>query len=196
MANEERLTQESKDFIVQVIKEYKLLGSEYKINVRSGTTRDKFIDHENKIINVTVLGEKEASALREMYEKVVEQEKDPSDDWRKALEKHKRERKVEEAIEYFNSETEKVHSEDKTSEKKRKFKNKPSYIKFKVGVATLLAVLSMLAVKSCDLQKEDIGQTTSYSDTTRPQNEGDKIDTIRIQIRKMHLGIMERLVFC
>ena len=108
MGNEEKITQESKNFIIAVIKEYKKMGPEAtKINIEIGTTRKIHIDNANKVINVRVIGQREADALNAMQKSIIskmqdssqakneEEEKDPALEWEELLIAHEKQKEKE-----------------------------------------------------------------------------------------------------
>lgn len=135
MENEEKITQQSKDFIVNIIKEYKKLGETAEINISIGTTRRKVIDLQNKILYVNVLSQREADMLMEMKHEVDSQrqtdahvnKKDIYDfDWDKIYEDYNKQREWDEllaSLENFES-REKRAKVQKDSKKKVTIKNK------------------------------------------------------------------------
>lgn len=122
MDNKEKRTQESKDFIVGVIKLYKKKGpEEIEINVTVGSTRAARYESGNKVINVRVLSEKEAEVLTKMKESVrLDVLKQAEIEREKAASRLPPE--TIEAIQYF-SEGYKTEEKAPSNNKNNKFKN-------------------------------------------------------------------------
>lgn len=143
MENEEKITQQSKDFIVNIIKEYKKLGENAEIKISIGTTRRKAIDLQNKILYVNVLSQREAEMLMEMKHEVDSQrqtdthvdKKDIYDfDWDKIYEDYNKQREWDDllaSLENFEP-REKRAKLQKSSSEKVTIKNKARILAGKV----------------------------------------------------------------
>ena len=122
MDDKGKITQESKDFIVGVIKLYKKKApEEIEINITVGNSRTVSYDSGNKVINVRVLSEKEADILTKMKESVrLDALKQAEIEREKAASRLSPE--TIEAIRYF-SEGYKTEEKVQSNNKNNKFKN-------------------------------------------------------------------------
>lgn len=110
---------------------------------------------------------------------------DKNDDLRKSVEAHKAKKgQIINLAEYANT-TDTREMIDRVKEdyksrntRKRELKNKPSSIRWKAGIAAVIMLGSIIAAKSCNMEKENIEPITSYSDTTKTQEVENRIDTI------------------
>lgn len=116
---------------------------------------------------------------------------DRNDDLRKTVEAHKAKKgKIINLADYANTTDtremiNRVKEDKSRNTKKRNLKNKRSKIRWKAGVAAAIMLISIATTaKSCNAEKENVEQTTSYSDITKDnkQNSGivleDEIDTV------------------